>query len=231
MQSHRIAVVFWVAFAGSPALIAQASPAQPEHAAVPPAAQQQPQPQSSQPQSPQPSQTQQPSPAAESKLTFEADTALWTVAIRPDKTADFERVMQRLREALMKSDDPARRRQGEGWKVVKLSMPLPDGNIGYVHVINPVVPGADYTVMQILYDAFPDERQMLYELYRGAFASNLALATGNVVVDLGMHAPGATPPPTPGPATPAAPPTPAPTPSAPNAPTPPTPPAPATPGR
>jgi hypothetical protein len=64
-----------------------------------------------------------------------------------------------------------------------------------VHVVNPVVPGVDYTVMRILYDAFPDERQMLYELYRSAFASNLALATGNVVVDLGMHAPGVTPAP------------------------------------
>lgn len=97
-------------------------------------------------------------------------------------------------------------------------MPLPDGNIPYVHVVNPVVPGADYTVMQILYDAFPDERQMLYELYRGAFASNLALATGNVVVDLGTPAPSVTPTP----ATPGVP-TASPTP-----PTPPTPPGAAT---
>ena len=52
----------------------------------------------------------------------------------------------------------------------------------YIHVINPVVPGADYTIMQTLYDEFPEERQALYELYRGAFAKNLSLATGNVVL-------------------------------------------------
>ena len=206
MQSHTIALVLWASLALTGAGLSAQTPAKPGATATQPAAPQQ----QSQPQQQAP---QQAAPA-DSKLTFEGDTALWTVAIRPDKTADFERVMQRLREALMKSSEPTRRRQAEGWKVVRLSMPLPDGNVGYVHVVNPVVPGADYTVMQILYDAFPDERQMLYELYRGAFASNLALATGNVAVDLGTHAPSATPP--------AMPTTPSPTPS-------PTPPTPATP--
>jgi hypothetical protein len=117
-------------------------------------------------------------------LTFNGDIALWTVAIKPDKTADFEAVMRRLRDALMKSADPNRRKQAEGWKVMKLDKPLPDGNIAYVHVINPVVPGADYTVMQTLYDAFPDERQALYDMYRGAFAQNLSLATGSVILDM-----------------------------------------------
>ena len=30
------------------------------------------------------------------KLTFDGDTALWTVAIKPDKTADFEMSAARL---------------------------------------------------------------------------------------------------------------------------------------
>jgi hypothetical protein len=38
--------------------------------------------------------------------------------------------------------------------------------------------------MQILYEAFPEERQMLYESYRAAFAPNLSLATGMVAVDV-----------------------------------------------
>jgi hypothetical protein len=122
------------------------------------------------------------------KLTFSGDVALWTVAIKPDKTADFEKIMARLRDALMKSSDPERRRQAEGWKVMRLDKAMPDGNIPYVHIINPVVPGADYTVMQILYDAFPDERQALYEMYRGAFAQNLSLASGTVAVDLAKPA-------------------------------------------
>ena len=31
------------------------------------------------------------------RRTFEGDTALWTMAIKPDKTADFERVMSKMR--------------------------------------------------------------------------------------------------------------------------------------
>jgi len=115
------------------------------------------------------------------KLTFEGDTALWTVAIKPDKTADFEKILAKLHEGLLKSDKPERKQQAAGWKVMRLAKPLPDGNVAYVHIINPVVPGADYTVMQALYDMYPDERQALYEMYRGAFAANLSLAVGNMV--------------------------------------------------
>jgi hypothetical protein len=129
-------------------------------------------------------QTQPATQQQSQKLTFTGDVALWTVAIKPDKTGDFERIMSRVREALMKAPDPERQRQAAGWKLMKIEKPLADGNIAYVHVISPVVPGADYTVMQILYDAFPDERQALYESYRNAFAANLSLATGKVAVDL-----------------------------------------------
>ena len=63
-----------------------------------------------------------PAASTHQKLTFDGDTALWTVAIKPDKTADFERIMKKVHEAL-------------------------------------------------------------YELYRGAFAQNLSLATGSIAVE------------------------------------------------
>lgn len=118
---------------------------------------------------------------APQKLTFEGDTALWTVAIKPDKTADFETIVAKLHEGLLKSDKPERKQQAAGWKVMKMAKPLPDGTIAYIHIINPVVPGADYTVMQALYEMYPEERLALYELYRGAFDKTLSLAVGNMV--------------------------------------------------
>jgi hypothetical protein len=126
---------------------------------------------------------------AQTPFKIDGDIALWTVSIKPDKTEDFERVLSRLREALGKSSNPTRQQQLTGWKVMKIKSPLPDGNIAYVHVINPVVPGADYTVIQTLYDEFPDERQTLYELYRGAFVANLSLATGTIAADMAEAAP------------------------------------------
>jgi hypothetical protein len=59
---------------------------------------------------------------------------------------DFERVMARLREALMHSEQPQRRDQARGSRVVRVAKPLPDGNIAYVHVINPVVAGTRRSV-------------------------------------------------------------------------------------
>jgi hypothetical protein len=120
------------------------------------------------------------------KLTFDGDAALWTVAIKPDKTADFEALMGKVKEALMKSDKPERKQQAAGWKVVKGAKPMPDGNIAYVHVISPVVKDADYTIMAILYEAFtdPTEQKALYEQYRGAFAANLGVGAYQSAVDL-----------------------------------------------
>lgn len=119
-------------------------------------------------------------------LTFEGDTALWSVAIRPDRTADFEQIMTRVKEALINSEKPERKQQAAGWRVVKGATAMKDGSIVYTHVISPVVQGADYTILTILYEGVTDPAQQreLYELYRNAFAANLGASSGTTVVDL-----------------------------------------------
>ncbi len=123
---------------------------------------------------------------AQDALTFDGDTALWLIAIKPDKTADFEGIMMKVREALLKSEMPQRRQQAAGWKVIKGVTPMPDGNIVYTHVISPVVRGADYGIMAILYEGFtgPVEQSELYELYSGAFGAALGANVGTLAVDL-----------------------------------------------
>ena len=122
---------------------------------------------------------------AQQKLTMDGDLALLSVAIRPDKTGDYEKVLLKVKEALTKSTAPEAKQQLAGWKVVKGLKPMPDGNVVYTHVITPV-PGADYNILQVLYATFTDpaEQKELYELYRGAFASNLGLSAGTLAVDL-----------------------------------------------
>lgn len=123
---------------------------------------------------------------AAQKLTFDGDTALWQVAIKPDKTADFEKLMGKVKEGLTKSDKPERKAQAAGWKLMKAAKPLPDGNILYVHVISPVVKDADYTVMAILYEANTDAtvQRELYDLYKGSFAATLGLSAYTTAVNL-----------------------------------------------
>jgi hypothetical protein len=119
-------------------------------------------------------------------LTFDGDTAIMTVTIKPDKTADFEQIMADVRTALMKSEKPERKQQAAGWKVVKSGTPLKDGTIVYMHVITPVVKGADYTILAILYEANPDPaaQRAIFEKYRDAFAASLGNGAFTTVVDL-----------------------------------------------
>lgn len=121
---------------------------------------------------------------ADPKTTFDGEIALWTVAVNAERSADFEQIVRRLHEGLKKLGTPERLRQAAGWKVVRIAPNMPDGTVAYMHMIHPVVPDVDYSVMRTLYEAFPDEQRTLYELYRGAFNRNLSLATGAIAVDL-----------------------------------------------
>ena len=122
---------------------------------------------------------------AQTKQTMEGDLALWNVAIRPDKTADWDQFLGKLKEALSKAGTPEAKQQLAGWKIIKVAKPLPDGNIHYIHVINPVA-GADYNLLQVMYAVFtdPTEQKALYDLYRGALAANLGIISGTVAFDL-----------------------------------------------
>ena len=119
-------------------------------------------------------------------LTFDGDTAILTVAIKPDKTAEFEQIMNDVRAALMKSEKPERKQQAAGWKVVKSGTPMKDGTIVYMHVIDPVVKGADYTILAIMYETTTDAaaQRAIFEKYRDAFAASLGGGAFTTVVDL-----------------------------------------------
>jgi hypothetical protein len=101
---------------------------------------------------------------------FASEQGLIFNAIRPDKVADFETVLAKLRAALANSKDPVRNQQGWGWKIYKAAEPGPNGSVLYVFVMDPAVKGADYGVAKILAEAYPNEIMDLYRMYTGAFA-------------------------------------------------------------
>src|SRR3954468_18526981 len=118
--------------------------------------------------------------AAPTARLFASDAGMVLNFIKPDKTADFEAVIVKLKEALQKSEKPERKQQAASWKVFKSPDPAAGGNVLYVFMIDPAVKGADYTVSTILAEAFPTEVQTLYKQYAEAYASgqnfvNLAL--------------------------------------------------------
>src|SRR5207247_2831752 len=122
-------------------------------------------------QQPPPAQPAQQAQAAPQTRVFASDAGLVLNFIKPDKTADFEAVMAKLKEALQKSPKPERKQQAASWKVFKSPEPAA-GNVLYVFVIDPSVKGADYTVSTILAEAFPPaEVNELYKQYAGAYAT------------------------------------------------------------
>jgi hypothetical protein len=105
--------------------------------------------------------------------------------IKPDKTADFDEVIAKLKEALQKSDKQSRKDQAKSWKVFKSPDPAAGGNVLYVFVIEDGPKDADYTVSTILSEAFPQEVQALYTKYAAAYASGQNFVNLTMVSDLG----------------------------------------------
>ena len=148
--------------------------------------------QAQQPAAEQPAAGQQPAAAQQApaqpqvqKFTMDGDVAVLSVSVNGTKTAEYEQVLAKLKEVLATSPAPEAKQQAAGWKVVRAAKPMPDGNIIYMHIINPV-PGADYSVLQSIYAVVKDpaEQKALYDTYVGTGAKNLSLVTGTVAVDL-----------------------------------------------
>ena len=111
------------------------------------------------------------SAAAASARTFSSDAGMVLNFVKPDKTADFEAVMAKVKEALQKSDKRERRQQAESWKVMRALEPGADGSVLYVFTIDPPVKDADYTISTVLAEAFPEQVQSLFKQYAESYAS------------------------------------------------------------
>lgn len=134
----------------------------------------------------QPAQPAQQAQAQKSPYVFASDAAVLLNFVKADKTADYEMVIGKLKEALAKSDKPERKQQAASWKIYKAAEGGPGGAVIYVSTMEPAVKGADYSVALILSEAFPTEVQALYKTYSDCFgqpAQNILNLT--LVNDLG----------------------------------------------
>jgi hypothetical protein len=123
--------------------------------------------------------------AAPQKTTYSGDLVIIAYNINKGKDAEYEQVLTKVKEALTKSSRPEAKQQLAGWKVIKNSTPQPDGTSVYVHVISPVVPNADYSLTNIVYEtASDDEKRAFYDLYKGALMKPLFQIQGPMAADL-----------------------------------------------
>jgi hypothetical protein len=110
-----------------------------------------------------------------SPYVFSGDAAITLNFIKADKTADFEVIVGKLKDALQTSAKPERAQQAASWTVYKATEPGPGGSSIYVFLIDPVAKDSDYTPSTILSEGFPQGVQPLYKTLSGSYASQTIL--------------------------------------------------------
>jgi len=116
---------------------------------------------------------------------FTSDAGIVLKFIKADRTGDFEATVEKLKEALSRSSDPARKEQARSWRVFKAVEPATNGDAVYVFEIDPAVRGADYTIARILAEAFPAEAEALYRRYADASSSSQHVVDLKLIAVLG----------------------------------------------
>lgn len=102
-------------------------------------------------------------------LTMEGDATVMIVLIKPDKTADFEAVIAKYKDALAKNDKAARKEQLAGMKIYKSPTAM-GGNTAYIFSIDPVIKGEEYDITRIINEVFPSEVTDFFNKYKDAYA-------------------------------------------------------------
>ena len=124
-----------------------------------------------------PAATAPPPPTATTSRTFTTAAGMILNAVRPERVADFEKVVGYVEAALSSSTNSTVRAQAQGWRVFKASEPGPNGAVIYVFLLDPTVAGADYGLGRILAEAYPDpaKLQEIWKLYTDSLASGGSL--------------------------------------------------------
>lgn len=121
---------------------------------------------------------QQPPAVEKPALAFTHDAGMILFYIKPDKTADFEDLMTKLKDALAKSDAPEAKQQAASLRLFKSTAANPQMTI-YVMIADPIVKDVEYWFLPILYKAYPNDAQALFQKWQ-----DIKVAPGQLTFDL-----------------------------------------------
>jgi hypothetical protein len=130
-----------------------------------------------------------PPPAVPASRKFTSDAGVVFSQIKADKTADFEGVMAKVKEGLSKSTNPKYKQMALSWRVYKGLEAGPGGAVIYVWIIDPPVKDVEYTVTDVLRDAFPNEAQDLWAKYTACFVSGQTMLNLELRANMAPNAP------------------------------------------
>ncbi len=107
-------------------------------------------------------------------LAFQNDAGLIIFYVKPDKTADFEELMTKLKDGLAKVDAPEAKQMLAGMKLFKTPVAAGAQVASYVLFADPVVKNTEYRLLTLLYKAYPAEAQALYQKWQDLKAATPA---------------------------------------------------------
>ena len=126
----------------------------------------------------QPAAAAQPAAPAEPKVPFTTPAGMLLVQIKPDKTADFEEMIGKLKAGLAKTSDEGLKKQATGFKVYKAAEQF-GANTLYVVFVEPTALNSEYELFNMLLRTMtPDEQRdpgakAMWDRYAAAFAAGL----------------------------------------------------------
>jgi len=156
------------AFAQNSTTTAQQPPAGQQPPAQPPAGQ----PPAGQP----PAAAQPPAAPAAPKLGFKAPAGMLIVQVKPDQTAVFEEMMDKIKSGVANATDADVKAQAGSWHYYKGTEPGQGGNVMYIVLIEPAKPGTEYQFFEVIQKTLTDEEKRnpatgeMYKKYNAAIA-------------------------------------------------------------
>ena len=85
--------------------------------------------------------------------------------IKPDKTSDWEAMMDKIINALKMSEKSERQAQGKSWKILKAAEQPVKEAVLYMWLIENAPPDTEYSMVKILTELFPKEAADMYKEY------------------------------------------------------------------
>ena len=107
-------------------------------------------------------------------LAFQNDAGLIIFYIKPDKTADFEDLMTKLKDGLAKMEAPEAKQQAASMKLFKNPVVANATVAVYVLFADPAVKSVEYWFLPILYKAYPNDAQALFAKWQDVKATQPA---------------------------------------------------------
>ena len=107
-------------------------------------------------------------------LVFQNDAGLIIFYVKPEKTADFEDLMTKLKDGLAKSEAPEAKQMLAGMKLFKAPVVAGATVASYVLFADPIVKNTEYRLLSLLYKAYPADAQALYQKWQDVKAAQPA---------------------------------------------------------